>query len=59
MVTTCFIASVDFNVLDYLWSFHICYKVINNLFVSSCFPSKFMNLFVAKKVFIIFKLLNV
>ena len=30
MVTTYFIASVDSNVLDYLRSFHICYKVINN-----------------------------
>jgi len=29
--------------------FHICYKVINNWFVSSCFPRKFMNFFVLKK----------
>ena len=49
MITIYFIASVNPNVLNYLWSFQICYKVINNWFVSSCCPSKFMNFFVLKK----------
>jgi len=52
MVTIYFIASINSNILNYLWSFHICYKVINNWFVSSCFPSKFMNFFVLKNVYV-------
>jgi hypothetical protein len=59
MVNIYFIAFINSNVLHYLWSFHICYKVINNWFVSSCFPSKLMNFFVLKNVFIIFRLLMV